>query len=223
MNVLAIDVGGTHVKCLVSGEQTPRRFDSGPKMTPEAMIRGVDELVQDWSYDVISIGFPAPVSRGKVMHEPANLGDGWVGFDFQAAFGCPVRIINDAAMQALGSYNGGRMLFLGLGTGLGSALIADGVVIPLELAHLGYKKGTYEDYLGERGLQRLGKRRWRKHVESVAQAFHHVLQLEDIVIGGGNVRHLDGLPPFCRAGNNALAFVGGFRMWDDATASAART
>jgi hypothetical protein len=215
MNVLAVDIGGTHVKILATGQTQGREFSSGPKMTAEDMVPRIKELAGDWEYDAVSIGYPGCVSRGTIVHEPANLGKGWIGFDFERAFGKPVRIINDAAMQAIGSYQGGRMLFLGLGTGLGSALIADGIVVPLELAHLEYKKATYEDYLGIRGLKRLGKKRWRAHVARVAEAFYHALQLEDMVIGGGNVHNLEELPPHARAGDNALAFAGAFRMWDE--------
>jgi predicted NBD/HSP70 family sugar kinase len=215
MNVLVVDIGGTSVKILGTHQSTHRSFPSGKTMTPADMVRGVSELANDWEYDVVSIGYPGPVSRGKIVTEPANLAQGWIGFDFEQAFGKRVKVLNDAAMQALGSYRGGRMLFLGLGTGLGSALIADGVVVPLELAHLEYRKATYEDYLGIRGLKRLGKKRWCKHVEHVASSFYKALQLEDLVIGGGNVHQLKELPPDCRAGDNDFAFVGGFRMWED--------
>jgi polyphosphate glucokinase len=216
MTVLVIDVGGSHVKILATGQTESRRFVSGPELTPEEMVSGVKKLAGDWSYDKVSIGYPGPVHRNSVVSEPHNLGQGWVGFDFSKAFGCPVKIINDAAMQALGSYKGGKLLFLGLGTGLGSAVIADGIVEPMELGHLAYKKATYEDYVGERGLERMGKKKWRKHVEIVVAYFIAALEPDDVVLGGGNVAKLDHLPPDCRAGNNANAFTGGFRLWEKA-------
>ncbi len=214
MNVLSIDVGGTHVKVLVTGATEKREFDSGPKLTPQAMVDGVKRLAGDWNYDAVSIGYPGPVLHGKPVAEPHNLGRGWVGFDFEAAFGKPVKVVNDAAMQALGSYRGGKMLFLGLGTGLGSTLIADGVVEPMELAHLPYKKATYEDYVGERGLKRLGKKKWRKEVAEVIGTLVAAFEPDDVVIGGGNAKKLHQLPPLCRAGDNANAFAGGFRLWE---------
>ena len=214
MKVLAIDVGGTHIKILATGEKEVRKFVSGPKMTPKQMVAGVKKLASDWQYDVVSLGYPAPVFRGRPLNDPFNLGPGWVGFDFEKAFGCPVKIMNDAAMQALGSYKGGRMLFLGLGTGLGSAMIVDGDVEPMELGHLPYKKATYEDYVGLRGLLRFGKKKWRGYVEDVVARFVKALQPDEVVLGGGNVKHLKKLPLHCRAGNNANAFLGGFRLWD---------
>jgi polyphosphate glucokinase len=216
MNVLVIDVGGTHVKILVTGEKEHREFDSGPIMTPEEMVAGVHKAAEGWNYDVISMGYPGPVLRGKPVSEPQNLGKGWVGFDFEAAFGCPVKILNDAAMQALGSYNGGRMLFLGLGTGLGSALIVDGILEPMELAHLPYKKRTFEDYVGIRGLKRFGKKKWRKLVAEVVDRLSGAVQAEEVVLGGGNVKKLKELPPNCREGDNSNAFLGGFRLWEQA-------
>jgi polyphosphate glucokinase len=177
------------------------------------MVLGVKKLARDWKYNVVSIGFPGPVLHGRPITEPYNLGRGWVGFNFAAAFGHPVKVINDAAMQALGSYKGGKMLFLGLGTGLGSAMIVDGVVEPLELAHLPYRKGTFEDYVGRAGLQRHGKKKWRRHVADVVMRLIAALEPDDTVIGGGNVKKLDALPPRSRAGDNANAFRGGFRMW----------
>jgi polyphosphate glucokinase len=215
VNVLAVDVGGTHVKVLATGQETRREFDSGPTMTPEEMVAGVKQAAADWPYDVVSIGYPGPVLRGRPVADPANLGPGWVGFDFEAAFGRPVKIINDAAMQALGSYKGGRMLFLGLGTGLGSAMIVEGVVEPMELAHLPYRKGTFEDYVGIRGLRRLGKKRWRRRVEDVVARLSAALEPDDVVIGGGNVKKLKQLPANARAGDNENAFLGGFRLWQD--------
>lgn len=215
MNVLSVDVGGTHVKILVTGATEKREFDSGPKLTASEMVDEVKKLAADWNYDVVSIGYPGPVLHGKPVAEPRNLGCGWVGFDYEAAFGRPVKLVNDAAMQALGSYHGGKMLFLGLGTGLGTTLIADGVVEPMELAHLPYKKATYEDYVGERALRRLGKKKWRKQVAKVIDVLVAAFEPDDVVIGGGNVKKLDALPPPCRVGDNANAFAGGFRLWDE--------
>jgi polyphosphate glucokinase len=215
MNVLVVDVGGTHVKLLATGQTEPRKFVSGETLTAERMVAGVKEMVGDWKYDAVSIGYPGQVVHGRPVAEPHNLVSGWVGFDYQAAFGCPVRVINDAAMQALGSYNGGKMLFLGLGTGLGSTLIVDGIIGPMELAHLPYRKGTYEDYVGLRGLKRLGKKKWRRYVADVVSRLVAALQPDDVVLGGGNVKKLKELPPGSRAGDNANAFLGGFRLWED--------
>ena len=215
MKILAIDVGGHHVKILLKGEAEPRKFESGPEMTVEQMVEGVKQAAEGWDHEVIALGYPGPVLRGRPISEPNNLAPGWVGFDFEAAFGCPVKIMNDAAMQALGSYNDGRMLFLGLGTGLGSAMIVDGVVEPMELAHLPYRKGTFEDYVGQRGMKRIGKKKWRKQVTAVVEDFIHALEPTDVVIGGGNVKKLKDLPPDTRAGDNANAFQGGFRLWED--------
>ena len=214
MNVLVIDVGGTHIKLLATGASEPREFESGPGMTAEQMAVGVKELAHDWKYDGVSIGYPGPVFHNRPVAEPHNLAEGWVGFDFQAAFGCPVRIINDAAMQALGSYRGGKMLFLGLGTGLGTAMIVDGIIEPMELSHLAYKKATYEDYVGLRGLKRFGKKKWRRLVADVVERLVAALEPDDVVLGGGNVKKLKELPPGCRVGDNANAFLGGFRLWD---------
>jgi len=214
MKILVIDVGGTHVKMLVSGRKNPIKVKSGPTLTPRRMVAAVKRLTEGWTYDAVAIGYPGAVVHGRPVHEPYNLGPGWVGFDFKRAFGKPVRVINDAAMQALGSYRGGRMLFLGLGTGLGSALVVDGVVEPTELAHLPYKKGrTYEDYVGLRGLERLGKKKWRRAVEDVTERLKYALQVEDVVLGGGNAKMLKKLPPDARLGSNANAFTGGFRLW----------
>lgn len=214
--VLAIDVGGSHVKVRLSSGSEKRSADSGPDMTAEAMVAAVKELVGDWQYDVIAIGYPAPVIHNKILAEPYNLGRGWVGFDFGSAFGKPVRIVNDAMMQAIGSYEGGSMLFLGLGTGLGAAMIVDNVGVPMEIAHLPYKKKkTFEDYVGERGLEKRGKKKWRKSVFDVVEKLQHALEPEYIVIGGGNVEKLDALPPKCRRGDNENAFPGGFRVWLD--------
>jgi polyphosphate glucokinase len=213
MRVLAIDVGGTHVKVLLSGEDTPRKFESGPKLTPDEMVTGVKAITRDWKYEAVSVGYPGPVLRDRPLMDPHNLGKGWVGFHFERAFGCPVKVMNDAAMQALGSYKKGRMLFLGLGTGLGTALVVDGRVEPMELGHLPYKKGTYEDYVGLRGLEKRGKKRWRKEVVKVVEKLSAALEPEEIVLGGGNVKKLKELPPHCRAGDNFNAFLGGFRLW----------
>jgi polyphosphate glucokinase len=216
MNVLVIDVGGTHIKILATGQKEPRKFPSGPALTAKQMVAGVKKLAADWKYDAISIGYPGRVRRGHVDADPQNLAPGWIGFDFEAAFARPVKILNDAAMQALGSYKGGEMLFLGLGTGLGSALVAHGVVVPMELAHLPFKTKTYEDYVGLRGLERLGRKKWRKYVEYGVASLINALLPDDVVIGGGNLKDLKQLPLGCRAGDNANAFVGGFRMWEEA-------
>lgn len=212
--ILAIDIGGNHVKILVSGRRLKRQADSGPEMTAQQMVDAVKGLADGWDYDVVAMGYPGPVTHNKPLLEPVNLGSGWCGFDFAGAFGKPVKIINDALMQAIGSYEGGRMLFLGLGTGLGSAMIVDNVAQPMELAHLPYRKGrTFEYYLGEAGLERLGKKRWRKHVFAVVEQLHAALEPDYIVIGGGGVKKLDELPRGCRRGDNANAFKGGFRVW----------
>jgi len=213
MRVLAIDIGGTHVKILATGQKERRAFESGPKLTPKFMVAGVKKLAGNWKYDVISIGYPGPVLRNCPMAEPHNLARGWVGFNFRAAFGCPVKVVNDAAMQALGSYRRGKMLFLGLGTGLGTTLIVDGIIEPMELGHLPYKKAAYEDYIGLRGLKKYGKRKWRKLVADVVERLAAALEPDEIVLGGGNVKKLKTLPPGCRAGDNTNAFIGGFRLW----------
>jgi polyphosphate glucokinase len=215
MNVLAVDVGGTHVKILASGQTTPRKIPSGPGMTPREMVDAVKKLAADWNYDVVSLGYPGPVVHARPVHDPYNLGPGWVGFNFEKGFGKPVKIINDAAMQALGSYQGGCMLFLGLGTGLGSTMIVDGRIEPMELAHLPYRKATYEDYVGLRGLKRYGKKKWRDYVEDVAERLTAALEPDDLVIGGGNAKLLKNLPPRARLVDNAMAFQGGFRLWQD--------
>ena len=216
MNTLVVDVGGAHVKILATGQSEPRKFVSGPTLTAKQMVCGVKELASDWDYDVVAIGYPGPVLHGRPVAEPHNLAAGWVGFDFEAAFGRPVKVVNDAAMQALGSYQGGKMLFLGLGTGLGSTLVVEGIVEPMELGHLPYKKGTYEDYVGIRGLERLGKKKWRRAVADVTARLIAALEPDDVVLGGGNVNKLTELPPGCREGDNADAFLGGFRLWEDA-------
>ena len=215
MNVLAIDIGGTHVKILATGETERREFESGPKLTPKLMVAGVKKLAQDWSYEVVSTGYPGPARHNRPIAEPHNLAKGWVGFDFEAAFKCPVKVINDAAMQALGSYRGGRMLFLGLGTGLGSAFIVDGIIEPMELGHLPYKKATYEDYVGLRGLKKHGKKKWQKYVVDVVERLVAALEPDEVVLGGGDVNQLKKLPKGCRAGDNADAFLGGFRLWEN--------
>jgi len=223
--ILVVDVGGSHVKCLVNGETTRRKFASGPGLTPQEMVSGVLAIVSDWSFDVVSVGYPGVVRRGAPALEPHHLGLGWVGFDFEAAFGRPVRIVNDAAMQALGSYQGGKMLFLGLGTGLGSALIVDGHMVAMELGHLRRsKKHDYEDILGKRGFKRLGKKKWRRKVCAVVDGFSAALLPDDIVVGGGQADRLKKLPPRTRRGDNSAAFAGGFRLWDESTPDAsART
>jgi polyphosphate glucokinase len=214
MKVLVVDVGGTHVKVLASGKTGAREFVSGPTMTPKRMVSGVKKLTADWEYEVVSMGYPGPVLRDRPIAEPHNLAAGWVGFRFEQAFGRPVKMINDAAMQALGSYKRGKMLFLGLGTGLGSAMVVDGIVEPMELGHLPYKKATYEDYVGLRGLERTGKKKWRRHVADVVARLIAALEPDDVVLGGGNVKKLKELPRGCRLGNNANAFIGGFRLWE---------
>jgi polyphosphate glucokinase len=214
MNVLAVDVGGTHVKILATGEKASREFASGPTLSARKMVAGVKKLAAGWKYDAVAIGYPGPVLHGQPVSEPHNLGRGWVGFDFARAFSCPVKIVNDAAMQALGSYRSGKMLFLGLGTGLGSAMIVDGIVEPMELGHLPYKKATYEDYVGLRGLEKHGPHKWRRHVADVVKLLVAALEPEDVVLGGGNVKLLRDLPAGCRAGENANAFLGGFRLWE---------
>ena len=219
MNVLVVDVGGTNVKILATGQAEPRRFPSGPNLTPERMVSGVKDLAGEWPYEVVSIGYPGLVHQGRLVAEPHNLAPGWVGFDFAAAFGCPVKLMNDAAMQALGCYKEGMLLFLGLGTGLGSALVAEGVVVPMELGHLAYKKGIYEDYVGGQGFKLLGKKKWRQHVEYVVAHLITALHPDDVVLGGGNAEKLPQLPPGCRAGNNANAFLGGFCLWEGSQAS----
>jgi polyphosphate glucokinase len=219
--VLAIDVGGSHVKARVFGRRELRQFESGPDLTAHQMVSQVHELTGDWTYDAVSVGYPGLVLHGKVVAEPYNLGPGWVGFDFRKAFGRPTQVMNDAAMQAIGSYEGGRMLFLGLGTGLGSAMILDGVVAPMELAHLAYKNGrSYEDHVGARGLKRLGGKRWRRTVREVITQLSTALETDYVVIGGGNARKLKRLPKNARLGSNDFAFLGGFRVWHHAATSA---
>ncbi len=221
--ILVLDVGGSHVKMLASGADQPRAFASGPALTPRRMVAKVKAMAKGWRFDALAIGYPGPVLHGRIAAEPHNLKAGWVGFDFRTAFRKPVRIINDAAMQALGSYRTGTMLFLGLGTGLGSAMIIDGRVEPMELGHLPYRKATYEDYVGERGLERLGKKRWRRHVGAVVELLTAALRPDEVVLGGGNVRMLRELPANARAVTNANAFVGGFRLWEAGAAPAGKS
>lgn len=216
MKILVIDVGGQHVKVLASDQSEPRRMNSGRGLTPAAMVEGVKGITQDWPHDVISLGYPGQVVHNMPAHDPVNLGPGWIGFDYEGAFGKPIKIINDAAMQALGSYEGGRMLFLGLGTGLGSAMLIDGQLEPMELGHLPYKKKlTYEDFVGQRGLKRLGRKKWRREVLTVIDIFRAALQPEYIVLGGGNAKLMTDLPSDVRLGDNANAFKGGFRLWEE--------
>jgi polyphosphate glucokinase len=216
LKILVVDIGGSHVKILATGEKARREFTSGPTMTVEQMVSGVRKAAEGWNYDRVSIGYPGVVLHSRPVAEPHNLAPGWVGVDFEAAFGRPVKIMNDAAMQALGSYKRGKMLFLGLGTGLGSAMIVDGTVESMELGHLPYKKGTYEDYVGERGLKRRGKVKWRRYVNEVVALLVAALEPTDVVLGGGNLDKLKELPQGCRAGDNANAFRGGFRLWKEA-------
>ncbi len=218
MNVLVVDVGGTHVKIMATGHDEERRMASGARLTAAQMVAGVRALARGWRYEAVAIGYPGPVARDRPAAEPHNLGRGWVGFDYAKAFRRPVRMVNDAAMQALGGYRGGKMLFLGFGTGLGTTLIVDGTLVPMELAHLPYRKATFEDYVGERALERLGKRKWRKHVADVVARLVAALEPEDVVLGGGNAVHIDPLPPRCRRGANTNAFPGGFRLWARAPA-----
>ena len=214
MKILVVDVGGTHIKVLATGHKRPLKIPSGPDMTPRVMVRRVLAATRSWKFDAVSIGYPGAVVHGKPVNDPHNLGRGWVGYNFKKAFGRPVKIVNDAAMQALGGYRRGRMLFLGLGTGLGSALIVDGVLEPMELAHLPYKKGrTYEEYVGKKGLKRMGKKKWRRHVEDVIERFRVALNVDDVVVGGGNTKLLKTLPKGVRRGTNTNAFIGGFRLW----------
>jgi predicted NBD/HSP70 family sugar kinase len=217
--VLAVDVGGSHVKALTSNRKERRRFVSGHTLTPEQMVAGTLEAVAGWTWSRVTVGIPAPVRGGKVVHDPVNLGTGWVGFDYEAAFGKPTQVVNDAVMQAVGSYQGGRMLFLGLGTGLGSAMISDGVIEPLELAHLPYRKKTFEDYVGEQALKKRGKKKWTQDVFATIEHLSAAMEPDEVVLGGGGVDELDELPDGCRRGENENAFLGGFRLWDPDWAS----
>jgi len=217
MKVLVIDVGGNNVKMLASGQKQPLKFPSGRTLTPEKMVADVKMLTANWQYDVISLGVPGAVLLGHLIANPRNLGPGWVGFDFSAAFGVPVKLVNDAALQALGSYRKGLMLFLGLGTGLGTALVVDGVAESRELSHFPYRKGTLEDYVGARGLRRFGKKKWRKEVDKIVAELVRRIHVDDVVLGGGQVKKLKNLPRGCREGSNANAFIGGFRLWKEAS------
>ena len=216
LKVLVIDIGGTNVKMLASGQTERRKFPSGKKLTPARMVAEVKKLAEGWAYDVVSIGYPGAVREGRPAVEPRNLARGWVGFDFEAAFGCPVKLINDAAMQALGSYRRGSMLFLGLGTGIGSALVVRGHIVPMEIGHLGVGGKTLEEELGARGLEKAGRKKWEKRVHTATARFVSALLLDDVVIGGGNAKKLTSLPQGCRIGDNANAFLGGYRLWRDA-------
>lgn len=222
MKILVIDVGGSHVKIMASGQPKKRRVASGAKLSAQQMVDAVKQLAKGWDYDAVSIGYPGVVKQNRPVTEPRNLGQGWVDFDYAAAFGCPVKIINDAAMQALGSFQQGTLLFLGLGTGLGAALVVDGKVLPTELAHLPYRDGSFENYVGKRALARDGKKKWRKRVADVVARLSAALLPDEVVLGGGNVSLLKQLPPMCRAGSNAKAFDGGFRLWDAAPAATRR-
>lgn len=215
MKILVIDIGGSNVKVRVNNGEERRKIPSGNFMNPSFMVAEVKRYTEDWDFEVISIGFPGVVRNGKIASEPVNLGGGWRGFDFESAFGKPVKILNDAAMQALGSYDKGTMLFLGLGTGLGSALVSEGHVVPMELAHLSYKKGVFEDYVGKRGFKKLGLVKWNKHVNYVVRRFDTAFNPDEIVLGGGNSKHLSKVPEKCRLGNNHMAFEGGLKMWND--------
>jgi polyphosphate glucokinase len=212
--ILVVDVGGTNVKLRVTGHRAMRKFSSGPRLTPKRMVSETRALAADWHYDAIAIGYPGVVRHGKITIEPRNLGRGWVGFAFAKAFGKPVRVINDAALQAIGCYRSGRMLFLGLGTGLGSALVTDGIVEPTELAHLPYKRGrSFEEYVGEHGRERLGPKKWRRAVADVVARLSAALQVDEVVIGGGNARRLTQLPEKARRVTNSNAYIGGVRLW----------
>jgi polyphosphate glucokinase len=211
--VLVIDVGGTNVKVYLSGEKEARKVPSGPRLTARKMVAGVKAATKDWQYDVVSIGYPGVVRRGRIAAEPVNLGRGWMGFSFRTAFRRPVKVVNDAVMQAIGSYRGGTMLFLGLGTGLGTAMIVNGHIVPMELGHFPFRKLTIEEYLGTAGFAALGRSRWRKLVEEVVKEFVAAFLVDDVVLGGGNVKKLTRLPKGCRAGANTNAFIGGCRLW----------
>lgn len=214
MDILVVDVGGNNVKILPPGSGEVRKFPSGKELTPGRLVDGVKQVISDTPFDAMTIGFPAPIVGGKINIEPVNLGPGWVGFDFQSAFGHPLKLVNDAAMQALGSYEGGHMLFLGLGTGLGSAFVFDNVLMPLELAHLPYRKGkSFEDYVGDRGLDRLGKRKWQRVVNDVVDRLRTALVADYVVLGGGNVRKIEQVADYVRIGSNMNAFEGGRRLW----------
>ena len=218
MKVLVVDVGGNNIKLLATGQRVPRKIPSGPTFTARRMVAAVRLATADWRYDAVSIGFPGPVKQGQPVREPVNLGHGWAHFDYVQAFGKPVRMVNDAVMQALGSYRGGRMLFIGLGTGMGAALVVEGHVQPLELAHLPYRNGkTYEEFVGKRGQDRMGKKLWRRVVAEIVPRLLDAFQVDEVVIGGGNAKQLKDVPRGARLGDNANAFAGGFRLWEKAT------
>jgi polyphosphate glucokinase len=213
MKVLVVDIGGTSVKIIATGQPERRKLPSGPSLTPEEMVAEVLKGAEGWEYDAVAVGYPGPVLEGRPTTEPVNLGRGWKGFNFEKAFGKPTKVVNDAALQALGSYEGGKMLFLGLGTGLGSAMVAGGNVLPMELGHLPYRHATFEDYVGKRGLERFGKKQWRRLVEDVVERLRDALLPEYVILGGGNVKKIKDMPPGARPGDNANAFLGGFRLW----------
>jgi polyphosphate glucokinase len=216
VKILVVDVGGNNVKLLATGRTVAKKFPSGPELTPARMVAGIKKTIPDWKWDVVTIGYPGSVRDGRPALEPANLGQGWLRYNYRRAFGKPVRIINDAAMQALGSYEGGRMLFLGLGTGLGAALVLEGLVQPLEIAHLSYKDGlTYEEFLGKKAQERQGKKRWRKMVAEIVEDLYAGFQVDEVVLGGGNSKQLKEIPSVARLGSNSNAFAGGFRLWKD--------
>lgn len=213
MKILVIDVGGTHIKLRVSGNDEVRKIPSGPTLTPQQLVDDVKAATKDWKYDAITIGYPGPVAHDKILKEPVNLGPGWIDFDF-SVLGKPYKIINDAAMQALGSYEGGRMLFLGLGTGLGTTLVVDNVIVALELGHLPYKKEkSFEEYVGTLGLKRLGRKKWHAAVWDVVARLKAAFIADYVVLGGGNVKKLTEMPPGARPGDNNNAFIGGERLW----------
>lgn len=214
MRILAVDVGGTHVKALLQGEKERRRFKSGPRLTAQRMVEKTLALVEGWDFDRVSIGIPAQVVDGKIAHDPVNLGEGWIGFDFQAAFGRPTKVVNDAVMQALGSYEGGRMLYLGLGTGLGTTMVVDGRIEAMELGHLPFRRRTFEEYVGRAGRKRLGQKRWQQAVLETVELLSRAVGPDYVVLGGGLTDQLTSLPPNAKRGGNQLAFVGGFRLWE---------
>ena len=223
MKVLVIDIGGNNVKMLATGRKQPVKFPSGRDLTPDKMVDGVKKLAANWQYDVISVGVPGPVLHGQLILDPRNLGPGWVDYDFSSAFGVPVKLVNDAAMQALGSYRGGKMLFFGLGTGLGTALVMNGVAESREIGQLPYKNGNLEDYVGVRGMKKMGKQKWRKHVDEIVTTVLSKVHADDVVLGGGQVKKLKKLPKGCREGSNANAFIGGFRLWEEPAVATATT
>jgi predicted NBD/HSP70 family sugar kinase len=223
MKVLVIDIGGTNVKMLATGHKQRLKFPSGPSLTPSRMVAGVKKLAKNWEYDVVSIGVPGSFLLGELIMNPRNLGPGWVDFDYSAAFGVPVKLVNDAAMQALGSYRGGKMLFFGLGTGLGTALVINGVAASMELGQLPYRTGTLEDYVGAQAMKRMGKKTWREHVDEIVMKVLNKIHADDVVLGGGNVKKLKNLPKGCRAGHNDNAFIGGFRLWEQPSDATARS